>query len=55
MAHIYLMKIRVTHESLPVGPEAKLFGRKAAGPKERRLMSGNQLLIHAANTIGGIV
>jgi hypothetical protein len=33
MASIYLMKIRVTNESHPVGPGIKLFGRKAAGER----------------------
>jgi hypothetical protein len=34
---------------------AKPFGKKAAGPKERRLMFDSKLLIHATNTIAGIV
>jgi hypothetical protein len=55
MADIYLMKIRVTYESHPVGPGAKPFGKKAAGPKERRLMFDYKLLIYATSAIAGIV
>jgi hypothetical protein len=55
MAYIDLVKIRVTYESRPVGPGVKPFGRKAAGPKERRLMLDYKLLIHSANIIAGIM
>jgi hypothetical protein len=55
MVNIYLMKIRVTYELLPVWPWVKSFGRKTAGPKKPRLMSDYKLLIHATNTIAGIV
>jgi hypothetical protein len=55
MAYIYLMKIRVMYESRPVGPGVKPFWRKAAGPKDHRLMFEYQLLIHTTNTIAGIV
>jgi hypothetical protein len=55
MAYIYLMKIKVTNESRPTGPAVKPFGRKAAGPKERRLMGDYQFLIHTTNPIAGIV
>jgi hypothetical protein len=55
MTHAYRMKIRVKYESRPVWPRVKSFGRKAAGPKERPLMFDYQLLIHATNTIAGIV
>jgi hypothetical protein len=54
MASFFLMKIMVTSESRPVRPRVKLFGRKAAGPKERRLMSYSKLLIHTTNTIAEI-
>jgi hypothetical protein len=49
--YIYLMKIRVTYESLPVGPGVKPFERRVARPKERRLMFDYKLLIDAINTI----
>jgi hypothetical protein len=55
MAYIYLVKMGVTYESRPVGLGVKSFGRKAAGPKERRLMFDHKLLIHATNTITGFV
>jgi hypothetical protein len=55
MAYIDLMKIRVTYESRPVGPGVKSFGRRAAGPKERRLLFDDKLPIHATNTTAGIV
>jgi hypothetical protein len=55
MAYIYLMKIRVMSESCPVWPGVNPFGRKAAGPKERRLMFDSKLLRHATNTITGTV
>jgi hypothetical protein len=55
MAYIYLMKIRVTDESRPIRPGVNPYGRKAAGPKERRLMGDYQFLIHATNIITGIV
>jgi hypothetical protein len=49
------MKIRVTYESRPVGPGVKPFGRKAAGPKEHRLMFDYKLLMHACNAIAIIM
>jgi hypothetical protein len=55
MAYIYLMKIRVTYGPRPAGPGVKPFRRKAARPKERRLMFDYKLLIHATNIITGIV
>jgi hypothetical protein len=55
MTYIYLMKIKVAYESRPAGRRVKPFGRKAAGPKERGLMFEDKFLIHATNTILGIV
>jgi cytochrome c oxidase assembly factor CtaG len=55
MAHIYLMTIRVTYESRPVAPGVKPFGRKAAGPKERRPTLDYKSLIHTTSIITEMV
>jgi hypothetical protein len=55
IAPLCLMKINVTCGSRSAWPGAKPLGRKAAGPKECRLMFDYKLVLHTTNTTTGIV
>jgi hypothetical protein len=44
-----------TYESCQTGPGVKPFGRKNDGPTVRRLLFDRKLVMHATNTIAGIV
>jgi hypothetical protein len=54
-AYTYLMRIRVTYRNRPTGPGVKPFGRKKSGPAQRRLLFDDKLLMHATNSLAGIM
>jgi hypothetical protein len=49
------MQFMASYESSQTGPGVKLFGRKNDGLKVRRLLFDRKLVMHATNTIAGIV
>jgi hypothetical protein len=54
-SYAYMMRIRVTYMKRRTGPGVKPFGRKNDGPTQRRLLFDHKLLMHATNSIAGIV
>jgi hypothetical protein len=55
VAYCYLMHCVLTYRDSGVGPGMAMFARRDAPEAARRVLFDNTLLMHAANTIGGII